>query len=121
MDETSYLAPWYEQNKARGVEIIGLGYERMPEYDKAATRLRKMKDRYKIGYDLAVAGVSNKDSVAASLPQLAKFLGFPTTIFLDKKGVVRSIRTGFSGPGTGQYYEDEKAHFNRTVDKLLKE
>jgi len=121
MDETSYLAPWYEQNKARGVEIIGLGYERMPEYDKAATRLRKMKDRYKIGYDLAVAGVSNKDSVAASLPQLAKFLGFPTTIFLDKKGVVRSIRTGFSGPGTGKYYEDEKAHFNRTVDKLLKE
>ncbi|TDN38787.1 hypothetical protein A8B98_22330 [Hymenobacter sp. UV11] len=121
MDETTYLAPWYEQNKARGVEIIGLGYERSADYDKAAPRLRKMKERYNIGYDLAVAGVSNKDSVAASLPQLAKFLGFPTTIFLDKKGVVRSIRTGFSGPGTGQYYEDEKAHFNRTVDKLLKE
>jgi hypothetical protein len=80
-----------------------------------------MKKRFNIGYDLAVAGVSNKDSVAASLPQLAKFLGFPTTIFLDKKGVVRSIRTGFSGPGTGQYYEEEKAHFNRIVDKLLKE
>jgi len=121
MDETNYLAPWYEQNKARGVEIIGLGYERMPEYDKAAARLLNMKQRYHIGYDLAVAGVSNKDSVAASLPQLAKFLGFPTTIFLDKKGVVRSIRTGFSGPGTGKYYEEEKAHFNRTVDKLLKE
>ncbi len=121
MDETAYLAPWYEQNKARGIEIIGLGYERSSDYSKAAPRLRKMKERYNIGYDLAVAGVSNKDSVAASLPQLAKFLGFPTTIFLDKKGVVRSIRTGFSGPGTGQYYEDEKAHFNRTIDKLLKE
>ena len=121
MDETAYLAPWYEKNKARGVEIIGLGYERMPEYDKAAARLLNLKAHYNIGYDLAVAGVSNKDSVAKSLPQLAKFLGFPTTIFLDKKGVVRSIRTGFSGPGTGQYYEEEKAHFNRTVDKLLKE
>ncbi len=121
MDETAYLAPWYAQNKARGVEIIGLGYERSADYDKAAPRLRKLKERFTIGYDLAVAGVSNKDSVAASLPQLAKFLGFPTTIFLDKKGVVRSIRTGFSGPGTGQYFEDEKAHFNRTVDKLLKE
>ncbi|WP_460583542.1 peroxiredoxin family protein [Hymenobacter arcticus] len=121
MDETGYLAPWYEQNKTRGVEIIGLGYERSADYQQASSRLLKMKDRYKIGYDLAVAGVSNKDSVAKSLPQLAKFLGFPTTIFLDKKGVVRSIRTGFSGPGTGQYYEDEKAHFNRMVDKLLKE
>ena len=121
MDETGYLVPWYEQNKARGVEIIGLGYERSSDYQQAASRLLNMKKRFNIGYDLAVAGVSNKDSVAKSLPQLAKFLGFPTTIFLDKKGVVRSIRTGFSGPGTGQYYEEEKAHFNRMVDKLLKE
>jgi hypothetical protein len=83
--------------------------------------MTKLKERYKIGYDLAVAGVSNKDSVAKSLPQLAKFLAFPTTIFLDKKGAVRSIHTGFAGPGTGKYYEEEKAHFNRTVDKLLKE
>ena len=121
MDETAFLAPWYQENKARGVEVIGLGYERMPEYDKASARLRKLKERFNIGYDLAVAGVSNKDSVAKSLPQLAKFLAFPTTIFLDKKGAVRSIHTGFAGPGTGQYYAEEKAHFNRTVDKLLKE
>jgi thiol-disulfide isomerase/thioredoxin len=121
MDETAFLSPWYQQNKARGVEVIGLGYERMPEYDKAAPRLRKLKERFNIGYDLAVAGVSNKDSVAKSMPQLAKFLAFPTTIFLDKKGAVRTIHTGFAGPGTGKYYEDEKASFNRTVDKLLKE
>jgi thiol-disulfide isomerase/thioredoxin len=121
MDETAFLSPWYQQNKARGVEVIGLGYERMPEYDKAAARLRKLKERFNIGYDLAVAGVSNKDSVAKSMPQLAKFLAFPTTIFLDKKGAVRSIHTGFAGPGTGKYYEEEKAGFNRTVDKLLKE
>jgi thiol-disulfide isomerase/thioredoxin len=73
MDETAFLAPWYQQNKARGVEVIGLGYERMPEYEKAAPRLRKLKERFNIGYDLAVAGVSNKDSVAKSMPQLAKF------------------------------------------------
>jgi thiol-disulfide isomerase/thioredoxin len=121
MDETAYLAPWYEKNKARGIEVIGLGYERMPEYDKASARLRKLKERYNIGYELAVAGISNKDSVAKSLPQLAKFLAFPTTIFLDKKGAVRSIHTGFSGPGTGKYYAEETAGFNRTVDKLLKE
>ena len=121
MDETAFLAPWYAANKARGVEVIGLGYERSPAYDQAAPRLRKLRERYHIGYELAVAGVSDKDSVARSLPQLAKFLAFPTTIFLDKKGAVRSIHTGFAGPGTGQYYEEEKAHFNRTVDKLLRE
>ncbi|MGI4835251.1 MAG: TlpA disulfide reductase family protein [Janthinobacterium lividum] len=121
MDETAYLAPWYTKNRSRGVEIIGLGYERSPDYAQAAARLRTLQQRYVIGYDLAVAGTSNKDSVAKSLPQLAKFLGFPTTIFLDKKGVVRSIRTGFSGPGTGKYYDEELAHFNQTVNKLLQE
>lgn len=121
MDESKFVAPWYEKNKARGVEVIGLGYERMPEYDQAAARLRQMKERLHMGYDLAVAGVANKDSVAKSMPQLAKFLAFPTTIFLDKKGVVRSIHTGYNGPGTGKYYEEEVASFNRTVDKLLKE
>jgi thiol-disulfide isomerase/thioredoxin len=121
MDETAFLAPWYAKNKARGVEVIGLGYERSSEYAKAAPRLRKLKERFDIGYDLAVAGVANKDSVAKSMPQLAKFLAFPTTIFLDKKGAVRSIHTGFAGPGTGKYYDEEIAGFNRTVDKLLKE
>jgi thiol-disulfide isomerase/thioredoxin len=121
MDETAFLAPWYAKNKARGVEVIGLGYERSAEYAKAAPRLRKLKERFNIGYDLAVAGVANKDSVAKSMPQLAKFMAFPTTIFLDKKGAVRSIHTGFSGPGTGKYYDEEIAGFNRTVDKLLKE
>ena len=121
MDETHFLAPWYEKNKARGVEIIGLGYERSGDYSVSAPKLRNMRERFKIGYDVAFAGVSNKDSVARSLPQLAKFLAFPTTIFLDKKGNVRKIHTGFSGPGTGKYYQEEMAGFNREIDKLLKE
>ncbi|MDO7851487.1 peroxiredoxin family protein [Hymenobacter convexus] len=121
MDETNFLAPWYEKNKQRGVEIIGLGYERSGEYAKSAPKLRNMRERFKIGYDVAFAGVSNKDSVAKSLPQLAKFLAFPTTIFLDKKGNVRKIHTGFAGPGTGKYYQEEMAGFEQTINKLLKE
>ncbi|WP_460618752.1 peroxiredoxin family protein [Hymenobacter ruber] len=121
MDETNFLAPWYEKNKARGVEIIGLGYERKPDYEVSAAKLRSMRERFKMGYDVAFAGVADKDSVAKSLPQLAKFLAFPTTIFLDKKGNVRKIHTGFSGPGTGKYYQEEIDGFNKTVDKLLKE
>ncbi len=121
MDETNFLAPWYLKNKARGVEVIGLGYERSADYKVAAARLRNMRERFKIGYDLAVAGVSNKDSAARSLPQLAQFVAFPTTIFLDKKGVVRKIHTGFAGPGTGKYYQQETAGFEQEVNMLLQE
>ncbi|GAB3841431.1 TlpA family protein disulfide reductase [Hymenobacter jeollabukensis] len=121
MDETNFLAPWYEQNKQRGVEIIGLGFERTPDQKLASQKLLKMKQRMNIGYDIAVAGVANKDSASKALPQLAKVLAFPTTIFLDKKGEVRKVHTGFSGPGTGKYYEQEKAEFEKTVAQLLAE
>ncbi|MCB2408147.1 peroxiredoxin family protein [Hymenobacter lucidus] len=121
MDETNFLAPWYEKNKSRGVEIIGLGYERTPDQTLASKKLIKMKERMNVGYDLAVAGIADKDAAAKSLPQLQSVLAFPTTIFLDKKGEVRKIHTGFSGPGTGKYYQEEIADFNKTVDMLLKE
>ncbi|MCC3160829.1 TlpA family protein disulfide reductase [Hymenobacter sp. 15J16-1T3B] len=121
MDETNFLAPWYEQNKQRGVEIIGLGFERTPDQKLASQKLLKMKQRMNIGYDLAVAGQASAAEASKALPQLAKVLAFPTTIFLDKKGEVRKVHTGFSGPGTGQYYEQEKAEFNTTIDQLLAE
>ena len=52
---------------------------------------------------------------------LNKVMGFPTTIIIDKKGVVRKIHTGFSGPGTGVYYEKYIAGFENFINKLIKE
>ncbi|GAA4301253.1 TlpA disulfide reductase family protein [Nibribacter koreensis] len=121
MDETAFLAPWYAKNKSRGVEIIGLGYELSPEFEKAKTRISKMKDRFDVDYTLLVAGTKDKELVAKSLPALSKVVSFPTTIFIDKKGKVRRIHTGFSGPGTGKYYEDFVKEFNQTIDELVAE
>ncbi|MCA8829360.1 TlpA disulfide reductase family protein [Hymenobacter pini] len=121
MDETNFLAPWYEKNKQRGVEIIGLGYERTTDQKVAAQKLQKMKQRMNIGYDIAIAGEASSEAASKSLPQVQKVLAFPTTLFLDKKGEVRKIHTGYSGPGTGKYYEQEVAEFNKTIDQLLAE
>lgn len=121
MDETKFLAPYYDKNKDRGLEIIGLGFERSPEFDKAAPRLQKMKERLNVNYDLVVAGSSDKEAAAKALPALNHVLSFPTTIYIGRDGKVRKIHTGFSGPGTGKYYEDWVADFNKTMDELLAE
>ncbi|GAA4428967.1 hypothetical protein GCM10023188_13780 [Pontibacter saemangeumensis] len=121
MDETQFLAPYYEKNKDRGLEVIGLGFERSPEFEKAAARLAKMKERLDVGYELLVAGVSDKEAAAQALPALNHVMSFPTTIFIGRDGKVRKIHTGFSGPGTGQYYEDWVADFNKTMEELLAE
>ena len=48
-------------------------------------------------------------------------LAFPTLIFIDRKGDVRRIHTGFSGPGTGQHYVEFKKEFTALLDELLSE
>ncbi len=121
MDETNFLAPWYEKNKDRGVEIVGLAYEVVPTLEATAPKLERMKRRMGIGYDVLLAGKNTTADVAASLPMLDKVLAFPTTIFIDRQGKVRRIHTGFSGPGTGNYYQEFVEEFNQFTDKLLAE
>jgi thiol-disulfide isomerase/thioredoxin len=121
MDETAFLAPFYRSYQDKGLEIIGLAYEQSPEYAQAKKRLDRLKDRFRIEYDILVAGTRDKEAAARTLPMLNHVLAFPTTIILDKKGAVRKIHTGFSGPGTGKYYEAYVQDFTATITKLLKE
>ena len=121
MDETRFLAPWYEENRKRGVEIVGLAFERSGKLEDSAPKLRKMAQRYDVKYPLLLAGTSDKDSAATALPMLNHIMSFPTTILLDKNHKVRNIHTGFSGPGTGKYYDEFVAEFNRMVDGMVKE
>jgi len=52
---------------------------------------------------------------------LNKVVSYPTTIFIDKKGKVRKIHTGFNGPATGDKYIAFKEDFESFVEMLLGE
>lgn len=121
MDETKFLSPWYKKNKDRGVEIIGLAYEKSAEPSFAYPKIKRLKERFSIDYEVLLGGTNDKEEAAKTLPKLNHILSFPTTIFIDKKGVVRQIHTGFSGPGTGKYYDEFVSEFNTFIDKLVSE
>lgn len=120
MDEAAFLSPWYKKNRDRGVEVIGLQYERSLDSAYLRRVINRFQDRFDIGYTQLIAGLSNGKSVMASLPALNSFLSFPTTIFIDRNGKVAKIHTGFSGPATGKFYDQFVTEFNSTVDELLK-
>ncbi len=121
MDETKFYADWYRKNKDRGVAIVGLAYEAKDDFDYAKARVEKMKEKYNVGYDFVIAGEYDKEAAAKTLPMLNHVLSFPTTIFIDKKGEVRKIHTGFSGPATGSYYTDYVKEFNAFMEQLISE
>lgn len=121
IDEAAFLSSWYEANKSRGVEAVAIHYERQldPAFlNKAIGRFRK---QHNIKYREVIGGIADKKKVAESLPALNSFLAFPTILFIDKKGNVAKIYTGFTGPATGSYYEQFKKEFDAEVNKLLKQ
>jgi hypothetical protein len=50
---------------------------------------------------------------------LNKITSFPTSIFINRKGEVVKIHTGFSGPGTGEIYNDYVKKTKLLLEKLL--
>lgn len=119
IDEAQFLAPWYRANKDRGVEIIGLAFERKDDPGYAKQRLGMLKQRFGIEYDFLFAGLADKKYASQALPALSEVLSFPTTLFIDKNGKIRKIHTGYTGPATGKYYEDFVREFNKEVDEIL--
>lgn len=121
MDETKFLSTWYAENHDRGVEILGLAYERKPDFSYASARIIKMKNKLTVPYDFVIAGVNDKDEAAKTLPMLNRVIAFPTTLILGRDGKLKHIYTGFEGPGTGVYHERFKERFNQMMNELLSE
>ncbi|GLU55826.1 peroxiredoxin family protein [Dyadobacter frigoris] len=121
IDQVSFMAPWYKENKSKGVEIIGLAFEAKDDYEFAKRTLTKLKTRYDVQYDLLFAGKSDKNEVAQKLVALKEFIAFPTTIIVGRDGKVKEIHTGFSGKGTGQFYDEYVKKWNTDLAKLIAE
>jgi peroxiredoxin len=121
MDETQFLSGLYQRYKDKGVEIIGLAYERSTNFERSQNSLRRFQKRFEVQYPLLITGISVNDSLRTekTLPQLEDIVGFPTTIFINREGLVEKIHTGFNGPGTGAHYEEEKKVFYSTVDSMI--
>ena len=90
--------------------------------DQAVRELtQRFRQHYGIEYTTLIAGISDKDEAAKKLPMLKSFVAFPTTVFIDRKGNVRKIHTGFSGPATGAHYTQFVDEVKTTLDQLLAE
>jgi thiol-disulfide isomerase/thioredoxin len=120
-DEAAFLAPLYQEYRGRGLEIVSLMFEHFGDFARAAAATQRFRQNYGIEYTTLIAGISDKDEAAKKLPMLDRVYAFPTTIFIDRKGMVRKIHTGFSGPATGEHYTQFVNEVKATLDQLLAE
>jgi thiol-disulfide isomerase/thioredoxin len=120
MDESVFLVDLYNKNKAKGLEIIAIDYEIRNDVEVFKRNIAKMRKDLGINYTCLFGGPSKKAEAAKTLPMLNHILSYPTTIFMDRKGNIKKIQTGFSGPGTGSRYEEYVKSTTKFVEELLK-
>lgn len=120
-DEAVFLKELLASRGGRGLEVIQLMFEHTPDFASSAAAARDFAEKYSIDYPVLVAGTTTDDDVLKKLPQIAAFRAYPTLFVIDRKGVVRTVHTGFSGPATGIHYEEQNRELTALVDGLLEE
>ncbi|WP_159023995.1 TlpA disulfide reductase family protein [Formosa sp. L2A11] len=123
LDESKYFVEYLKSHKTEDIAFIGLAFEYSKTKDKAFKNIERLKSRLGIPYPILLAqyGSTDKEAAQEKLPMLNHILSYPTAIYVDKKGVVRRIHTGFNGPATGASYDEYKSEFESFISELQNE
>ncbi|MBS1825539.1 MAG: TlpA family protein disulfide reductase [Acidobacteria bacterium] len=118
-EEAPLLRELYDRYKARGLEIVALGFEYTGERDRDLRQLRRFADKYKMSYPVLLAGTT--EDAPDILAQLDNFGAYPTTLFIGRDQRVRAIHAGFDGPSTGVLHKRLREEMISLIEKLLAE
>ena len=117
-DEAPFLAEMYRNYGKQGLQIVSLSFEE-PDQLKDPARLRAFVKKYGLEFPVLLGG--DPDEANAKLTQLVDWNTWPATLFIDRKGLVRGIHSGFPSPGSGELFRQAKEEFNVQVGRLLAE
>jgi thiol-disulfide isomerase/thioredoxin len=118
-DEAPFLAELYNKYRSKGLEIVALSFEEDAQKAKGYPRLLAFNKRYGINYPVVLAG--EQADLAEKVPQIHNLNSFPTTIFIGRDGLVRSVHAGFAGAVSGVFHNSAKEEITANVERLLAE
>lgn len=119
LDETRYFKELYSEYHDRGLEIISIGYETGNSFDDFKRNIERFKNSLELDFTFLVGGKASKGLAKEHFSMLNNIISFPTTIFIGRDGEVKLVHTGFSGPGTGDYYIEYINKTNALIESLL--
>ena len=121
LDETNYFKTLHEKYNADGLQIVALGFESQKTKRERKKHLRIFSKKAKLPYQVLLAGRASKKEASQRFSMLNKVISFPTTLFVNSKGEIIHIHTGFNGPATGGIFNMYKKETERIIAlELLK-
>ena len=118
-DAAAYLSELEKRYGERGLSILGLAFELTGEFERDAEQVKRYLARHDCSYPVLIAGTAEKEKASRTFPLLDRVRSYPTTIFVDRSGKITAVHTGFSGPATGQAFDDLKRKFESEIESLL--
>jgi hypothetical protein len=98
------------------LEVVELSFEEEEQLANPA-RLKAVIRRYGITFPVLLAGTP--EQLNDKLPQAVGLNCWPTTFFIGRDGLVKTIHAGYSGPATGKDNTNLRAEVNALVQRLL--
>jgi len=118
-DATRLMIELDRRYRNRGLSIVGLAFEMTGDPQRDTEQVRRYAEHHEVEYPLLIAGRSDKADASTAFPLIDRVRAYPTTVFLDRAGVVRAVHSGFSGPATGEAHEELRRRFETLIEELL--
>ena len=118
-DEAPVLEKLYRKYHDQGLEIVGLAYEYVDDTQRDFKQIAIYREKYGITFPLLLAGTTDQGQIAKTLPQLVNFGAFPTSIYVDRSGKVRAILAGFTGPSTGEKFQQVQQRMDELTRQIV--
>lgn len=121
IDEAVFFKSVQEKYGKDKLKIVAVCYEVGDAENLWREAVRKLVDKHNFPFVFLLAGKASKLLAHQHFPMLNHVMSFPTTLYVDKKGQVRKIYTGFYGPATKEYFEDFKKETFALLEEMMGE
>ena len=120
MSATPLLQKLSSDFASQGLEVFALSFEITDDPQLARKNLLLYQERHGVGFSVLYCGSTERSNVDQKIrSQINNFSAYPTTLFIDRKGLVQNIHEGFKGPGTGEEYQSQVELYYSLTRKLL--
>ncbi len=121
IDEAIFFKSVQEKYGKDKLKIVAICYESGDTEHLWRESVRKLVDKHHFPFVFLIAGKASKLLAHQHFPMLNHVISFPTTLYVDKKGQVRKIYTGFYGPATKDYFEEFKRETYQLLEEMMQE